>query len=537
MAGSQRRNLATLILVSLVLRLAWAASLETGQDEAYHFLYTVHPDWSYFDHPPMLMYIAKAGIVACGGWLHPLSVRLGFVLLFTGSTLVMYFWTSRYYGERAGFYSALALNLAAYYAAAAGAFVLPDGPLLFFALLTMWALSEAMIGSPGQTFSKNGSDPLSSLDLERPKTTHQGSDPFFGQTPPGRLVPWIWVGLACAGAMLSKYHAVFLPLGTLAYVLFTPSARRNLLTPGPYLAAAIGFLGLVPVLIWNSRHDWASFAFQSARAVGLQFRPKGLAVMLFGPMALLFPWIWVPLVGILTTRIPRLRTLSGNDRLLVFLSILPLCLFGVVSCFRPILPHWPLMGFLPLFPLLGATWAERSEREPVAVRRWLIFMFTMLVCIAGGFLTQARFGLVNFPFRDPCTEISGWESVGTELQARGLIDRPNTFLFTNRWYASGQLAFATRNRIDVACYNPGDARGFAFWSKPEDWVGKDGVFIDEDSHSDAGVNYKDFFREIQPLPPIQMTRSGRPFRTVKAYLCIDQTRPFPFTYPPRHNPK
>ena len=494
MAGSQRRNRATLILVSLVLRVVWAASLETGQDEAYHFLYTVHPDWSYFDHPPMLMYIARCGLALCGGWLHPLSVRLGFILLFSGSTWVMFQWTSRFYGERAGFYAALALNLSAYYTAAAGAFVLPDGPLLFFALLTMWGVSEALVGSPG------------------------------------RLLPWIWVGVACAGAMLSKYHAVFLPLGTLAYVVFTPSARRCLLSPGPYLAAAIGFLGLVPVLIWNSQHEWASFAFQSSRAVGWHFRPGGLALMLFGPMGFLFPWIWFTLATILVTRVPSIRKATGNDRLLLFLSLLPLILFTAVACFRPILAHWPLIGFLPLYPMLGALWAERSEREPVAVRRWLIFMTAALVLIASGFVAQARFGLVKFPFRDPCIEISGWESVGAELRARGLVDRPNTFLFTNRWYASGQVAFATRNKIPVACYNPGDARGFAFWSRPEDWLGMDGILIDEESHADIGVNYKDFFREIQPLPPIEMTRGGRPFRTVNVYLCLDQTRPFPFLY-------
>ncbi len=494
MAGSQQRNLVTLIVVTMIIRLAWAAGLETGQDEAYHFLYTVHPDWSYFDHPPMVMYVAKIGIAVCGGWIHPLSVRLGFVLLFAGSTWVLYRWTKRFYGDLSGFYAALALNLSAYYTAAAGAFVLPDGPLLFFALLTMWSVSEALIGSPG------------------------------------RILPWIWVGLACAGAMLSKYHAVFLPLGTVFYVLVTPSARWNLKTPGPYVAAVIGFLGLIPVLIWNSQHDWASFAFQSARAVGWQFRPGGLALMLFGPMGFLLPWIWFSFAVILVTRIPKLPSISGIDRILLCLSLLPLVLFTAVACFRPILPHWPLIGFLPLFPMVGSTWASRSECEPVAVRRWLVFMSASLLMIAGAFLIQARFGLINFPFRDPCIEISGWESVGETLRQRGLVDRPNTFLFTDRWYDSGELAFAVRNRIPVACYRQGDARGFAFWSRPEDWLGRDGVLIDEEARPNLGEEYKPYFSEIQQLPPIEMTRGGRPFRTLKAYLCLDQHRPFPFAY-------
>lgn len=489
-----RHKLFVLILITTALRLGWSAGLETGQDEAYHFLYSVHPDWSYFDHPPMLMYVTKVGISVFGGWLHPLSIRFGFILLFAGSTWIMYQWTARWYGETAGFYAALALNLSAYYTAAAGAFVLPDGPLLFFALLTMWRLSEALIGSPG------------------------------------KFLPWIWVGLGCAGAMLSKYHAVFLPLGALAYIVVTPSAWRLLRTPGPYMAAALGFLGLMPVLIWNSQHDWASFGFQTARAVGARFDIVGVLILIFGPMALLLPWIWYSLVEVLIGRLRHLFSSSGNDRYLLCQAILPLGLFTAVACTRQILPHWPLIGFLPLYPLLGAAWAARSVERPVFVRRWLNFMAVSVVTLALAFLIQARYGIVRFPFRDPCYEISGWDSLGQELQTRGIVDRPNTFLFTTHWYDSGHAGFAARNRMPVACYREGDARGFAYWSKPEDWVGKDGILIDADANEGTSEEFRLYFREIQPLPPFEMTRSGRPFRTVRLYLCSEQLRPFPFAY-------
>lgn len=494
MLSVPRRNLLILILVTTILRIGWAAALETGQDEAYHFLYAMHPDWSYFDHPPMLAYVTRFGIAMFGGWLHPLSLRIGFILLFAGSTWCMFEWTARWFGERAGFYAALALNLSAYYAVAAGAFVLPDGPLLFFSLLTMWRASEALLGQPG------------------------------------KVMPWIGVGLACAGAMLSKYHAIFLPLGVLAYVVITPSARWNLRTPGPYLAAAIGFLGFVPILIWNAEHDWASFGFQGARAVGGKFQIGGLAVMIFGPMALLLPWIWVPLVGNLFPRLKSFRTSEGIERLLVCQAVVPLTLFICVSCVRPILPHWPLMGFVPLFPLLGAEWAEKSVTQPVFVRRWLNFMAVFVVCAGSAYILQARFGLIKFPFRDPCIEISGWDSVGKELQTRGYVERSNTFLFTNHWFESGQVAFAVRNRVPVTCYRQGDARGFAYWSRPDDWVGKDGILIDSEQQEGLDKVYEPYFRKVTPLEPFEMTRGGRPFRPVRLYLCSEQLKPFPFDY-------
>ena len=495
MPSTPRRNLVLLIVVTLLFRVFWAAGMEMGNDEAYHYLYTVHPDWSYFDHPPMLMWVASAGRALCGGWLHPLSLRLGFILLFAGSTWLMFDWTARWFGEQSAFYAVLAFNLAPYYTAAAGAFVLPDGPFLFFALLTMRALTEAISGTG------------------RP------------------LLAWVWVGLACAGAMASKYHGILLPLATLAYFVVTPRAWSILRTPGPYLAALLAALGLIPVVFWNSQHEWASVAFQGGRALGAQFSPEGLAIMIFGPIAYLLPWIWVPAVAELMARLRRFRSLEGIERFLICLSVVPLALFFCVSCVRPILPHWPLIGFIPLFPLVGSLWAANAAREPRQVRRWVVFMSGSMLAIMLLFALQARFGVLDLPWHsDPAREISGWESVGRELKTRGIVDRPNTFLFTSRWYDSGQLAFSVRNRIPVACYNHGDARGFAYWSRPEDWVGKDGVLICTDETPNVET-YRPYFRSVELLATFPMTRGGKPFRPVQMYMCEGQQKPFPFAYP------
>jgi 4-amino-4-deoxy-L-arabinose transferase-like glycosyltransferase len=101
----------------------------------------------------------------------------------------------------------------------------PDGPLLFFWLLTLDRLSVAL-------------------------------------EDPDRLAPWLGVGLAWGGAMLSKYHAVLLPAGVLLHMVLWPQARRCLRAPGPYLAAAIGLMLFAPVILWNATHGWASFLFQ-----------------------------------------------------------------------------------------------------------------------------------------------------------------------------------------------------------------------------------------------------------------------------------
>src|SRR5207237_5352319 len=104
------------ILLGIVLRLGWGAVIEASNDEAYHYLYTTHADLSYFDHPPMTAYVAKAGILLCGGWVHPVPLRLGFVLMFAASGWVLARWTARWFGEWAGVYAAVLLKLSGYYA-------------------------------------------------------------------------------------------------------------------------------------------------------------------------------------------------------------------------------------------------------------------------------------------------------------------------------------------------------------------------------------------------------------------------------------
>ena len=511
MPWTPRHSVIVLIIVSTIVRLCWAAGMELGNDEAYHYLYTVYPDWSYFDHPPMLMWIATAGQTLCGGWLSTLSLRLGFVLLFAGSTWVLFDWVRRWFGDWSGFYATLAMNLAPYYAAAAGAFILPDGPFLFFAMLTLRALTLALF------------EP--STDGVQLRVT---SDPSGWSALPA----WIGVGLACAGAMASKYHGVLLPLSTVAYVIVTPQAWRVLKTPGPYLAAILGAAGLTPVLIWNSQHHWASVAFQGGRALGAEFNPAGLAAMVFGPIGYLLPWIWFPAMAALMLRLSRYRELKGIDRFLVCQSLLPLGLFFCVSCVRPILPHWPLIAFVPLFPFVGAQWSANATRDPRLVRRWVGFMSVAVLMIAGLFATQARFGVIDFPWsKDPAREISGWESIGHELESRHLLDSPDTFLITSHWYESGQLAFSVRNRVPVVCYNQGDARGFAYWSRPEDWIGKNGLLVTVEETPNLEV-YRPYFRSIELVDTFRMTRSGKPFRPVQVHLCKDQLRAFPFTYAP-----
>lgn len=497
-----RLALGILIVTATLARLVLASHLGPGNDEAYHWLYAVHPALSYFDHPPMMAWIERAGLRVLGDE-SPLAPRIGFVLLSAGSTWLMARLTSRFLGAWAGFWAALALNAAPYYGLAAGTFVLPDGPLVFFWLLVLDRLAVALEASPD------------------------------------RWAPWIAVGLAWGGALLSKYHALLLPSIVLATVVLHRPWRVWLRRPGPYLALALGMLAFSPVLIWNAEHGWVSLRFQGGRAVGSWVpRPDLLARGLAGQALYMTPWIWGFLAVVLVRGWRRRRETSGFTLLLLVAASVPLALVGLVSLFRPILPHWALIGGMTLMPLLGRDWAAAFDGRPVVtIRRSLVLLSTPLlvgVLLLGqyhhGWLqagAPGRLGLLSGA-ADPTADTYGWDQIVARLEQSGWLDDPNTFVFTGNWYRSGHLARALRNRVPVLCYHEADARGFRFWSLPEQWVGRDGLLVTVGEIRGEPDYYQKWFTRLEPIDEFWVERAGGRLARVRITRCVAQVRPFPF---------
>jgi len=522
-----------LIAVATLVRLGWAAALPASTDEAYHWQYTLHPALSYFDHPPMTMLVAKAGIALCGGWVHPFSLRLGFVLLCAGTSWFLFKWTAHCFGDRAGVWAVLGFSLSHYLTAFGGPFALPDSPLFFFAMLTWWQatviLSPSWFVPPSPCGGGVRGEGVSSNLIPPSPARGEGNNPD--------LLRWLLVGLGFGGAMLSKYHGILLPAGVVAYAVVTPGARRLLWSPGPYLAVLVGLAMFTPVLYWNATHDWASFKFQGGRmgGGGSPLTHGGPLVWLVGPLVFLLPWFWFWLTLELGRRVAWFGRVAGVERPLVCLSAVPLTFFLANSVLTGrVLPHWPLLGFLPLFPLAGARWASLRLRFPRTVgwmaASWVVAELAILAAI----LVQVKTGVVPVPggFIDETRAFSGWESVAERLTERGIPSEPGAFLVTNSWDDSAQLAFALRGRVPVACFHSFDARGFAFWSKPDDYLGRTGymVLVDQPDEADILRQFSYFFTSMTKCNEFPMTRGGVPFRTVRVYRCETQVLPYPFDY-------
>src|SRR5262249_36666930 len=122
-----------------------------------------------------------------------------------------------------------------------------------------------------------------------------------------RRASWLLGGLLMGLAFDSKYSGAFLQLGLVLFLALSPSHRRWLKTPWPYLCLASAHLAMLPVYVWNAQHGVACFLFQSVgRAPGIggpQLRP--FRALLFTQSSLVYPPLLIAF-GLGIFRSPRL---------------------------------------------------------------------------------------------------------------------------------------------------------------------------------------------------------------------------------------
>ena len=359
---------------------------------------------------------------------------------------------------------------------------------------------------------------------------------------------WAWVGVGLGLAMLAKYHAVFIPFGVGVFVLTSPERRRLIKTPGPYLALLLAFLISSPVLIWNHEHGWISFLYQTGRgAESSGLRLDWLGRQVLGQALSLLPWIFVPLCWELW------RALRGGPRrakswFLGCLALWPILIFTAISAYAPIGYHfhWQAPGWLTLFPLLGARTEEVFRAGPAAQERRFRFWLwgsAVFTCLALALvITQARYGWASPLIKrlappgaqataDPTVELLDWTPLKAALEEKGLLDRQDLFVFSNRWFSAGKIDYALRGRLPVVCFNHKDPRSFAFYDRPENWMGQDGVLIVAPPYVyQPLVDYAIYFQEIRPLGRVGIERRGRVDLYLHLYLCRGMKKVYELPY-------
>lgn len=308
-------------LVLLWLGVWWIANLvqagftELANDEAYYHMFAERLAWGYFDHPPVTALLVWAGERLFGG---ELGVRFFFTVL-----QPLYLWilwrlirpadAGRRDAALFVVVSAATLMLQLY-----GFIAVPDGPLMFITALFLLTF---------KWFSEN------------------------------RRRAWLWMGIAMALMAYSKYHGALV-------VLFALAANpRQLLRPALYSSGAVALLLLVPHLVWQYEHDWASFAYHLSGRNSV-FRP-GYVVEFLANVLVVFNPFFVPLY-VQAWRKVKPQTPVG--RALKLLPVAFIVFFMLSSLRGYVQPQWVIVSCFGLVCVLFA-YARRHPRTRRYVMR------------------------------------------------------------------------------------------------------------------------------------------------------------------------
>lgn len=325
-----------LIAVLIILRAVMAAVLPLSADEAYYWLWSKRLAFGYYDHPPMIAWLIRAGTSLFGDTV--LGVRFaGIVLSLPASWLV---WQS----------AGLILKDAKRAALAA---------LLFN--LTLMVSVEMLAATP-----------------DMPSVVFAAAFVFFlakvQQSGDGRW--WLAVGIAGGLGLLSKYSALFLGLGTLFWLIVDARHRKWLMTVWPYLGAALALLIVTPHLIWQAQHQWMTFAFQFGRVGGGAFTLRFIGEFLAAQVGLATPLIFLLMVIGLWRATRRGDAKTGSDRLLLaVLTWTAIAYFLQHALHDRIQGNWPCF----LYPALAILAADAFRTEGKS--RWLSFAAAPLAAL------------------------------------------------------------------------------------------------------------------------------------------------------------
>ena len=303
-----------------ILQAAFTGLLD---DEAYYWIYSLYPSWGYFDHPPMIAMLIKAGTSLFSG---ELGVRFFIVLM---NTLTIFLISLLLEKKDEGLFYAIAGSLAV--AQIGGIIAVPDLPLLFFAAL-FFILYRRFIREMN-------------------------------------ILNSILLGIGIALMLYSKYHGILLVLFTLAS---NPSLFRKYHT---YITTITALVAFAPHIAWQIHHDLPSVQYHlfernaSAYDVGFTIEYILGQVALAGPIA---GWL-------LLWAASKKRPLSFTEKALKY-NFAGIYIFFLVSTFKGrVEANWTIPAFVALMVLSHQYLTDRPSTRRLLLKLLPVTLGLVLV--------------------------------------------------------------------------------------------------------------------------------------------------------------
>ncbi|RTL49377.1 MAG: hypothetical protein EKK39_10765 [Sphingobacteriales bacterium] len=297
-----RKKIYLLLLIWFLINLIQGLVTNIQEDETYYFLYSKSIDWGYFDHPPFIAWMIRAGSLFFKG---NLQIRF-FPIVLQPFTLLL-IWEQLNFKRRATTQQILLFFLTTFSMimfSVYGFVATPDSPLLFFTALFFFSY---------QRFLKKSN-----------------------------WINTLLMIVSSVGLIYSKYQ------GVLVIFLSLLSNTSLFKKKQFYLVLLIGLLLLAPHIYWQYSHHFPSIKFH---AIGRSEPFKWAYFWEYIPNQMLSfnPFIFLAVIYVLV----KYKYIDAFHKALYF-NIIGIILFFWVSTFRGHAePHWTIVAAVPMLIVLN----------------------------------------------------------------------------------------------------------------------------------------------------------------------------------------
>lgn len=442
-------------------------------DECYYWVWALHPQACYFDHPPLVAWSIMAGRSLLGH--QELAVRSsaivsGIILSLAGRILAR-----EQFGQAAGNRAGIFLTLAPIFAG--NAFLMtPDtwlAPAWALAMLFAW-----------KGLQKNS------------------------------LLWWAASGAAAGVGLLSKYTMILF-FGGLALLWITSPGKRGRVFLGSLVAGMVALIFFIPVIQWNASHHWASFAHQIHHGFRNE-QSVWIHIDFLANYALFLVVLVSPGLGLLCFRSAS-NFADERFRFLAAFFWAVVAFFAYSALKAHIEANWPMMAFVSGLILVAGDWDRfgqtwrRASLLILAIADGVAVLGISLLILTGSAMTpwlstQPDFGWIGCWTGSPqlareasrniadlqakLSEILGPREVAARV-ASEFRSSGADFLCADTYQTFGVLSYY-QPELESSLWLPIHGRKRFPWINESAWTGKEGLTAEWPR---SGCNFNQLFRE------------------------------------------
>ena len=407
-------------MIWAIINLLSAAYTGIAHDEAYYWMYSENLDWGFYDHPPAVAIMIKAGYFL---FQNAFGLRVVNVLVGCISLFLLWKICSKY-GEDILLFVFLILGIAIFHVY--GFIIVPDGPLLASFIFYFWALDKY---------------------LESDKLKHI-----------------LILALSIAFMLYSKYHGFLI-------LLFTIIAVPKLLTKKSFwLITLFSTILFLPHIIWQIKNNFPPLQYhllgRGNRAYSISFTLNYFLGLLLVSGPLISFILWYAFF--------KVRIISKWEGVLKY-NVLGVVIFFFFSSFHSkIEPNWNIPVVIPLIIL-----SYKYLNEKIIFRKWILILGGITLAIGLFFRVYVANDAIYNSVSN-CVNVRNefhyWDTWAREITVKAQ-KRPVVFL--NSYQKASKYTFYTKSL--AYSYNGVSYRKtqFDLWDTEIQFQGKDVLIVSD----------------------------------------------------------